>query len=186
MTCIVAIADGGNVYMGGDSAITGDHDIETQRWPKVFKFGECLIGCCGYPRMRQILEYHVTLKPRHGGDPLKWLVVDVIPDVRAQFKEHGFLEKDKEAESGGFFLVAVGGRIFEIQSNFQVLETAESYLALGSGRRYAVGAMEVLVKGKLSPRAKIKNALAVAAKYTSSVRGPFTILSIKGDEPEEG
>ena len=62
MTCIVAIAQNGVVYMGSDHAASDDKTgwILARKEPKVFKAGQYGIAFTDSFRMGQILQYSWT------------------------------------------------------------------------------------------------------------------------------
>jgi ATP-dependent protease HslVU (ClpYQ) peptidase subunit len=84
--------------------------------------------------------------------------------------------KTNEQESGGSFLVGYRGRLFEIQSDYQVAETTYGFAATGCGEDYLLGAMHALAAEK--PEQRILRALAAAEEFSAGVRGPFIVKSI--------
>lgn len=51
MTCIVAVTNGVDVCMGGDSAGAIGNDVTVRIDPKIFKNKDLLFGCTGSFRM---------------------------------------------------------------------------------------------------------------------------------------
>jgi hypothetical protein len=49
-------------------------------------------------------------------------IAGLIENGKVYIGGGGYAEKDKEAEKGGCFLVGVGGRLFQIESDYQVAE----------------------------------------------------------------
>ena len=80
---------------------------------------------------------------------------------------------EKEAEQGGTFIIGVRGRIFIVESDYQVIEPAARFAAVGSGAPYALGS---LATSKGSPVARVRQALAVAERFCAGVRAPFHVL----------
>jgi len=103
-----------------------------------------------------------------------------IDAVRDCFKKGGFLEKEKDVESGGTFLVGYRGRLFEVEDDMQVVETFDIYNAVGCGARYAKGAMAILTSGreKKDVPMLITKALEVATHFSGGVRPPYVIESV--------
>ena len=180
MTCIVAIRDGGNVILGGDSASVAGYDVRIIARPKVFVRGDLAIGYTDSFRMGQLLETKLEV-PRDGFRDL----VDELPDaVRKCFGDGGYKETDKGREEGGTFLVGWKGRIFHIGSDFQVNERAEYFDACGCGEQYARGFL-CAVYGDSVPLFSIggqmmiyeaNRALECAARFSAGVRGPFSFV----------
>jgi ATP-dependent protease HslVU (ClpYQ) peptidase subunit len=179
MTCIVGVIDRkeGRVYMGADSAGVdcGTLQIVSRKDVKVFRVGEFVIGCTTSFRMIQLLRYSLKL-PKVGSstDIYRYMCTDFINAVRSCFKEGGFLEKEKEREGGGTFLVGYQSRLFQIMDDYQVQETLEDFDACGCGARYAMGAL-MATGEEWTAQDRIKRALQVAEHFSAGVRPPFII-----------
>ena len=197
MTCIVAVADGKRLVMGGDSAGVDGRDLYVRADTKVFYKDGYLIGFTTSFRMGQILRYETRLPelPRNLSDEQleSFFVTSLIPLVRESFFEHGFAktarfslpEKPGLSEEGqavgGTFLVGAAGRIFEIRGDYQLGRPATPYSAVGGGAMPALGALRALEKVRgLSPRDRVVRALEAAEAYSSGVRGPFHIVELPG------
>lgn len=175
MTCIVAVVDNDKVWMGGDSAGVSGMDLMVRKDPKVFRVGEFLMGFTTSFRMGQILM-HGFNPPTITGDLFKYMVNEFVPALRHAFKEGGFLELNANREKGGTFLVGIRGRLFMIESDFQVGETYDGYAAVGCGDQIAHGAL--FASKELPAKKRVKLALKAAERYSSGVRGPFLVDSI--------
>src|SRR4051794_21483555 len=91
MTCIVGLARGGKVFIGGDSAGVAGWELSVRRDRKVFRNGEFLIGYTTSFRMGQILEHGFKPPPFPKSASLnRYMVVDFINAFRASLKEHGW------------------------------------------------------------------------------------------------
>lgn len=172
MTCIVGLVHDGKVTIGADSAGVGGLDIANRKDVKVFTNGDFVIGCTTSFRMIQLLQYKLTAPKRHPDtDVMRFMVTDFIEEARRVFRDGGFTTKDREAESGGTFLVGYAGRLFRIDSDFQVGERADGFDACGCGDSYALGAMANTAD--MPPRDRLTKALETAAHFSAGVRGPF-------------
>ena len=195
MTCIVAMADGQRVVMGGDSAGVDGRDLYLRADAKVFLKGSYLIGFTTSFRMGQILRYETELPELPSNldseDMERFFVTDFIPAVRQSFEQHGFAKTarfsapDRPGMSedgqvvGGTFLVGVAGQIFEIRGDYQLGRPVTAYSAVGAGAMVALGALRALeeVEG-LSLRDRVTRALETAEAYSAGVRGPFQIVEL--------
>ena len=177
MTCIVGFVNkkSKKVYMGADSAGVAGLDVTIRKDLKIFKKGEFLIGCTTSFRMIQIIRFSFNPPPLIKKDVFEYMCTDFIDEIRACFKKGGFLEKDKEAESGGCFLVGYKNRLFKIDSDFQVGESVDGHMAIGCGSSFALGSMYSTEHSY--PEYKVLEALRCAAHYSAGVRAPFTILN---------
>jgi hypothetical protein len=177
MTAIAGFVDGGKVWIGGDSAGVSRYSLTVRADQKVFRNGDFLFGFTSSFRMGQLLRYSFTPPvPKEGQDLYSYMVTDFINAVRECLKNGGFAAKDKEEESGGCFLAGYRGRLFKVDSDYQVGEPASGYDAAGCGDDIVVGALFATVG--TDPMTRMTLALQAAERHSVGVRGPFVILSI--------
>ncbi|MPN11795.1 hypothetical protein SDC9_159103 [bioreactor metagenome] len=126
--------------------------------------------------MGQLLQY--SFKPPkyrlEEKDLHAYMVTDFIDAVRECLKRGGYARIDNGEESGGCFLVGVRGRIFKIESDYQVGESVYPYDAVGCGEKLALGAL--FIPQDIEPYKRIMLALQAAEQFSAGVRGPFIIL----------
>ncbi len=172
MTCICGLVDSGKVYIGADSAGVAGLGIEVRLDEKVFTNSGFVIGFTSSFRMGQLLRYSFTPPRRHPEEDLmKYMVTEFIDAVRTCFRSGGYLETHNGVESGGFFLVGVEGRLFKIESDYQVAECADGYTATGCGEEFALGAL--FATKDLPAIERLEFALKAAEKHSAGVCGPF-------------
>jgi ATP-dependent protease HslVU (ClpYQ) peptidase subunit len=177
MTCIVGVAQGGKVWIGGDCAGVGGYSITPRRDEKVFQNSDFLFGFTSSFRMGQVLRYAFTPPLRAPGkDAMAYMVTDFINGVRDCLKGAGFATKDREAEAGGTFLVGYLGRLFIVYDDYQVGESSLDYAAVGCGDDIALGALHA-TRGQ-DPSDRVTAALEAAATHSAGVLGPFLVKSI--------
>ncbi len=162
--------------MGSDSRATSGWEGRTTSIQKVFRKDDFLIGICGEPRMGQLLQYKLKVEPRKDEPEEQYIVCTLMDSVRQCFKEGGFSKIEHNVEEGGNFLVGYHGKLYEVDSNFQICEHADKYEAIGSGREYALGAMRVLPN--LPPEKRIRKALEASAYFNIGVAPPFKVMKI--------
>ena len=184
MTCIVAIAQNGTVYMGSDHAASDDKSgwIMARKEPKCFKVGQYGIAFTDSFRMGQILQYNWTppkytpTKTNSGLD--KFMRTKFVDSVKVAFKEHGFGDiGGTDEDTGGIFIVGLEGRIFVVDEDFHIGENVVNYMAEGSGGMFALGALHS-TKNQKNPRLRIKAALEAASEFSMSVAPPFTYIQV--------
>lgn len=90
MTCIVGIADGEKVWIGGDSQGTAGLSMTVRADTKVFTNGPMVFGFTSSFRMGQLLRHKLSIPKHYEGDVDKWLCVDFIDAVRQCFKDSGY------------------------------------------------------------------------------------------------
>ena len=180
MTCIVGLKFSGHVYIGGDSAGVSGWSISSRKDPRVFINGEMSIGFTTSFRFGQILQYELTV-PKHYPDVTvdQYMVKQFVPAVRQALKEHGYLYVKENNESGGCCLIGYRGRLFLMDSDFQIGEMGADYYAVGCGADIALGALHAIgqLDIALGPEKAIKLALGAAETYSAGVKGPYTVAS---------
>lgn len=195
MTCIIGITDPINkvVWMGGDSGTS----CEVVSNPKVFikstnsvsitngkvPTEQVIMGFTSSWRMGQLLQYKCSLPAiLNTDDELYWVVAKLIPHIRKIFKEQGFTKIENNAEEAGTFLLGIRGRLFNIYSNFQAIESKCGYHAIGCGGQIALGAMGMSLRFNLGPEENYKTHIAetleVVAEHEPLIQPPWTILNI--------
>ena len=176
MTCIVGIAEGGTVWIGGDSAgvETGSLGLVARSDKKVFRNGNFVMGFTSSFRMGQLLAYKLSPPKRHADDDvMAYMVNDFIDAVRECLKKVGYAQKTNDEESGGTFLVGYAGRLFHVSGDYQVGESVHGFDACGCGEKIALGAL-YSTKGA-EPEKRLRHALTAAETFSAGVRSPFVI-----------
>lgn len=180
MTCIVGlVGSDGKVYIGGDSAGVSGWAITPRADAKVFKRGEWVFGFTTSFRMGQLIRYALTLpdpppEPKHLEG---WIATTFVDALRRTLKDGGYATVNNNAESGGTFLLGLRGRLFMVDSDFQVGESRDGYDAVGCGRDEARGALHVITRMHWSDRAKVVGALKASAYLNGGVAGPFKVVA---------
>jgi ATP-dependent protease HslVU (ClpYQ) peptidase subunit len=179
MTCIVGLLDKGNVYIGGDSAwVSAPYDTKIIANEKVFKNGDFIFGFTSSFRMVQLLRYSFVPPERDKNmDTYEYMVSVFIEAIRLCFKNGGFTKVSNNEELGGTFLVGYDGRLFGVDSDFQVWEQTCGYDAIGCGWAFALGSL--YSTNSLPPEERVLQALKASEEFNSAVRGPFNVVKLK-------
>lgn len=178
MTCIVGIAENGKVWIGGDSAGVAGYSLVVRADQKVFENGEFLFGFTSSFRMGQLLRYAFSPPARmENTDDYKYLTTTFIDSVRATLKTGGYATTKEGGEEGGFFLLGYRGKLYSIESDYQVGSAVDSFASCGCGDQIALGSLFSTI-GK-PPKERIETALRAAERFNAGVRGPFVILEAK-------
>ena len=184
MTCIIGVERDGIACICGDSlALSGW--TKTEDNDKVFNVdinGVTIhIGFSTSFRMGQILQYHLPNCLMLLNKPVptvKYMVSEFVPTVQELFKARGFGKRDGLEHEGGQFLVAIGGKLFSVESNYYVHVSPSGVYTLGSGREYAMGAVTALLDSGMKVEEAIVGAMAITAKHCASVSLPCkTVIS---------
>lgn len=180
MTCVVAMVRDGQVFMGADSAGVGGYTIRYRKDQKVFMNGEMLIGFTTSFRFGQILQYEFS-PPKHHADVSieRYMVSCAIPEMRKALKTHGYTTVTNNEEIGGQCLIGYRGRLFMIDSDFQVAENDDGFDAVGCGHDLAMGSMHSTTKlmPSFPANSHIEMALQAAVRFSAGVAAPFVFLN---------
>lgn len=183
MTCIVGLVDNGSVYIGGDSAGVAGLSISIRSDEKVFQNGPFIMGFTTSFRMGQLLRYKFDPPQQTVGQTdMQYMVTDFIDGVRRCFAANGF--GDKDATSGGTFLVGYKGKLYVIQSDYQVGIPSELYDAVGCGTDLALGSLFSTQESDLNAEERVIMALKAATAFSAGVAPPFLLVKQEGP-PEE-
>lgn len=174
MTCIVGIATAGKVHLAGDSAAVADNALTVIVEPKVFHNGPYVFGFTDSFRVGQLLR-HAFRPPAPTGDLDRFLVTKFIDALRGCLQDGGVASRANEVEAGGTFLVGVSGRLFQVESDYQVGEAVDGFDAIGCASDVARGAL--FATPKLAPKARLRLALEAAERHSAGVRGPWTFIT---------
>jgi ATP-dependent protease HslVU (ClpYQ) peptidase subunit len=191
MTCIVGVADGRKVWMGGDTCGSNfSFKLEVVH-PKVFvrevvtgtKKEKVLIGGCGSFRMLQLLEYSLKMpKLKKGQAFVEWLVTDFADATRKHFSDKGLAMVSNNVvqidQGGSSFLIGFKGQLYHMYSDFQAFAATNREACAGSGATFAMGSLHTSRNLEWAPEMRIESALQAAADLNPFVAGPFNILSI--------
>jgi hypothetical protein len=184
-TCIVALKDKENdvIYLGGDSAgvshlfhtVRADTKVFTKTSENGITFG---FGFTSSFRMGQLIQYELKVPSTEGIANLhEYMVTKFVPAIRECFKTGGYTSTKDGKESGGTFIVAVQGRIFKVDSDFQVGENVFGYDACGCGEEFALGSLFTSTTG-LSSLERVNMALSAAVQFSGGVMPPFNIITV--------
>ena len=179
MTCIVAASDGKEVVLGGDSAYAykDENEIYKLGEPKVSRFGELVVGCCGLFRGSHVIRQRMAW-PMPGEDLQSWRL-EAEDLLRKTLRDNGLTYEcdDLHGERTQIqTLIGVRGRIFCFdQTICGALQT--DFAAIGSGRLPAYGALYASRGLGLSLEDRVRLSLSASAEYCADVAPPFNILS---------
>lgn len=180
MTCIVGyVDDAKNVWIGGDSAGVGNYDVIMRRDPKVFRNGPYLMGFTSSFRMGQLLRFGLTV-PRQEEDHSdeQHMMTTFVDAVRKCLSDGGFAKTESGNESGGTFVVGYRGSLYVVYDDYQVSISAETWVAVGCGEGYALGALKAMEGSDTPASQRVTRALEIAAHYSAGVRAPFVVESL--------
>ena len=174
MTCIVGVEHNGRVVIGGDSAGVARWSVTIRADTKVFRNGPYIMGFTGSFRMGQLLRYSLVPPVPHTWDVDRFMATEFVSAIRDCLRDGGYARNDSGNESGGHFLVGIQGRLYQIESDFQIGRSVDDYQAVGAGEEYAQGSLHTTAGEP--PEERVRKALAAATHHSTAVRPPFHLI----------
>ncbi len=184
MTCIVGMAVGGKLYMGGDSCtadVEGSMEKSIRKDAKVFETRDMLIGYSGSWRFGQIIRW-IFDPPAQKTDQedLEYLVTDWVAELKKTCNAEGYSKIENNEETmESTALLGYKGKLYVLDGDWNIGEPAEDYAALGAGSAVAMGAMFATFKASksMTPKARLEVALQAASEYIVGISPPYIFLS---------
>ena len=169
MTCVIGMIGKHKLYMGCESQLSTESSklFLSKENSKVFKNGEFIFGCCGYPRMISLLRYSLAIpKQLTTQTDIEYMNTEFIESIRTLFTDKGFIGKFSDGiQRGATFLVGYHGKLYRVDNDFQVLLLKDNIAGVGSGAEYALPALSALENTKIKTLEKINIAIDCAKKY---------------------
>lgn len=177
MTAIVGLVSGGRVLIGGDSAGVAGYSLTVRRDRKVWASGPWVYGFTSSFRMGQLIRYafQPPSPPPDGQDLERYMATAWVDALRQTLKDGGYSRVSDQQEQGGTFLVGTRGRLFTVDGDFQVGESADGYDAVGCGGEIALGALYATRDMELFAEDRVLAALRAAEHHSAGVAGPFVL-----------
>lgn len=173
MTTIVAVERADGVVFASDTRVSGG-PLSDGWVNKVVRNGPFVFGAAGYLRAIQVLKYAKLPMPpeKCGGDEVdRFVTKELVPAVREAFEE--FNSKDTKSYEGSIVLCSVSDRVYELTSDGAWSRNVSGVYAIGSGAKYALGALEA----GAGPR----EAIRIASVYDSGTNSDVHIFE-EGNE----
>ncbi len=183
MTCIVAIAKDGVVYMGGDRLISAGQTTYIGG-PKIYFVKnngkrDFLFGDAGAVRAGNLLKSIAFEMEECYDDPVLTLVNQVVTAIREIINENGAVQHfDDGTDAYNNLLIGYRGRLFHVDSALGVTEPIDGYFATGSGGDFALGSLATTNEMDISPKDRLRMALEASEKHHCYVSRPFDFLEL--------
>lgn len=192
MTTIIGVQGEGWCVIGWDSRISNTSDdgesethVLSDSQKKVVQNGPWLVGAAGDLRAINILSHNFAPpvpRPTLVGAALdKFVSTDFIPSLREVMERSGYAPIHKEypgkCEFESELMVAVNGRIYGVDGDYSWISESSGLYSIGSGSRYALGALTATGWGRsvLTARNSILKALSVASRFDPGTGAPFHV-----------
>ncbi len=187
VTTIAVARLGGQVAIASDALVTfGDtrlaHGYEAN--DKVFRIGDCWVGCAGTTAHFCVLRSALGLLPAdelklHSRDQVFDTFLKLHPSLKEKFYLNTKEEDTDPYESSQFtVLIANASGIFGVYSYREVFEF-ERFWAIGSGRTYALGAMFSTFEKSKSARELVECGVRAGCEFDKNSSGPVKAHTLK-------
>ena len=145
MTTVVAVERGGDVEFAADSQVSWGSRKDPAGAEKLIRNGDVVFGFSGAVRIENLLQF-VKFPPLarkvRGVDVDRWVVGEFVPAIQECFLDaKASLVSSEQQTVESNFLVAVNGRAYNIGSDFSWTRSKSGRYAIGSGSRFAMGAL---------------------------------------------
>lgn len=177
MTALAAIRTESTIVMASDSAATAGLQLLVRFDPKIFRSGPFLIGGTASYRALQLLRFDNALAQMEPteNEATEFMVRSFVPRLRTILKEGGHIHVENGCErSEAILLAAFRSHLFRIDTDFQVAESADSFIACGCGEEIMLGS---LFSTSGDPRQRLEIALSAAERYSAGVRRPWLFMT---------
>src|SRR6476469_1225743 len=185
MTTLVVVRKGDSVAISADSLTTfGDTRLAAEHdrtWDKIVRYQDTFIGLCGSAAHQLVFQ---SLLAKNGDLDFsnKGAIFETFRKLHQILKEQHFLnpkeEEDDPYESTQITaLIANAHGIFGVYSMREVFEYTQ-FWAAGSGREFALGAMQARYAQLPTAEAVAKIGLEAGAKFDRNSALPMTLYTL--------
>src|SRR3954463_8264538 len=186
MTTLVVVRKGDSVAIAADSLTTfGDTRLSAEHdrtYDKIVRYRDTYIGLCGSAAHQLVFE---SLLAKHGDLDFahKSAIFETFRKLHPILKEQHFLnpkeEEDDPYESTQITaLIANANGIFGVYSMREVFEYTQ-FWAAGTGREFALGAMQALYPRLRTAEAIARAAIEAGALFDKNSALPMTLYKLK-------
>ncbi|MEM9220121.1 MAG: hypothetical protein AAGD25_38060 [Cyanobacteria bacterium P01_F01_bin.150] len=191
MTIITAVQKDNEVAIACDTLVTRNSNIKTLAEhqadaSKLIPFGDSILGFTGSWAVKQIfmdlLEHTDPPSLRSSSEIFRWLLSNQVTLKSKYFvKTDNGNDKRQPTESQWLYSLLVNTHgIFVITAYREVTEFSK-FWAIGSGDRFALGALDILYEQDLGAAEIARRAALVATKYSPDCAEPVIVKSIRKD-----
>jgi ATP-dependent HslUV protease, peptidase subunit HslV len=181
MSTVVVARKGGTVSIASDSLVTfGEtrlpHGFEAN--DKMFRIGDSIIGAVGSTAHMPVLRQSLASLPKaelqlHSRDAIFETFVRLHPKLKERFFLNTKEQDSDPYESSQFsILIANANGIFGVESYREVFDF-QCFWAIGSGRRFALGAMHAAFANAKTARQVAEAGVAAGCEFDTSSAGPI-------------
>jgi len=177
MTIIVGLITDEGVYMGCDSLGSRELTAQSMTNAKIIEKDDLMIGFSGHPRANNLLKYSLDPPKRKVIQSIEeYIHKDLLESIKKCMISGNYAKLvNNKVDMESRFLISYQGRLFELETNFSIIEYKDSYVCIGSGFYHAQASLYTSEKTDLTPEERIKLAIECSNEFVMSTNNDITI-----------
>lgn len=170
MTCIVGINTGSKIIIAGDRFL-GDGFTCGKYHEKVFAKDGFIFGVAGSPRVHQLIKHKFVIPKMNVGQEVDNYIYNDFTDafIRLIRENNCAIQKDNIHSMDSHLLFGFKDKLYQMESNFQILSNCRGYDAIGSGCYHAMSSLYSTNDLNIVPEDRLKKAIICASEFVVSV-----------------
>jgi ATP-dependent protease HslVU (ClpYQ) peptidase subunit len=186
MTIALAVRKNGRTVLAADSLVNfGGQRYPAQncRFQKIYKVGESMMAWAGWSLYAEMLDKHLAVTPPPQLNSEAEVFSFFVKFWRSLHDEYLFMRGRGGGEDGPFvdmdsvFLLVNRAGVFRVASDMDVTQF-QQYCAVGTGAKYALGALRVLYDQLDDPVEIARRASQVGIDFDVYCGGPIDVTEV--------
>ncbi|MEL7448036.1 MAG: MFS transporter [Pseudomonadota bacterium] len=183
MSVVVVVRKGDRAVMAADTQTSDGSIVLSAEYitnhEKIVTFGDSYFGFAGWSASQEIMQSVMRNHPDKLDFSTREAVFETARSIHGLLKKEYFLEtqedeKDQPVESSQLSMLVAGPRgIFELES-YRAVSEYKRFWAIGSGRRFAIGAMYAVYDQLADPLAIARVGIEAACQFDDGCSLPMT------------
>ena len=180
MTCIVGINTGKKIIIAGDR-LGSDGFTYSQYHEKVFAKDGFIFGVAGTPRVQQLIKHKFVIPKMNVGQEVDNYIYNDFTDAFIELirENNCAIKKDNIDSMEACVLFGFKDKLYQMESNFQILSDYRGYDAIGSGRYHAMSSLYSTSDLNITPEERLKKAIVCASEFVVSVDSTIDIVELQ-------
>ena len=184
MSIIAAVVTENTMHLAADTLSSNEYVKSEITIPKIKLFkGEFLVGCAGRMREQQVACFYLNPPDVGETDLDVYVITQFVPSLIEILQEHGLV---KDGSWNSVLLLALRGKLFEVDSYFTVHKSPLNYLAVGSGAEVASGSLHATHSLPIPAEDKLRLAIEACSYHCTGCGGDIDYLEIGVQTNDKG